>query len=389
MEKGSFQTSVRSVLETDEQVANVPIPNQMPIGLDLSKLPEVALRSSAVETLLGQNADLMARLGVALRKGGVLETRVTELQTENLHLRHRSETIKDQLLVLQEKERLLTERAAQVGAEAQAMQGRISALERRYADVYTHSQQQGRELRRLQNYRFRMKTVAENLRKQAARVFSVLTDTNEKKQTVGAALELAEQELQAIRSDNADAQLQLVNRYEGEITHLRTEMELLRRRAADRDMLYEAKVRIENQLIFEERQARQYRDDTQAEMQAIKEENLDLREQLKTRLIEIDRFEREVTVAIEKLEISETQDKDKTDQILSLQLLWKDKQAETERLEEKNRSLQKLNQQLSVSLNTQRREIMELKADIEKEKYLAQEKFKAIETQLEQSILVK
>jgi hypothetical protein len=234
-----------------------------------------------------------------------------------------------------------------------------------------------------------MQKVTENLRKQAAKVFSVLTNSDQKKTTVGSALTLAEQELHSIRNENSDAQLQMVNRYESDLNHLRTEMELLRRRAADRDMLYEAKVRIENQLIFEERQARQYRDDTQNEMQSIKEENLDLREQLKTRLIEIERYEREITVAIEKLEGFEAQEQDKTDQIHSLQLLWKDKQAETERLEEKNRSLQKLNQQLSVSLNSQRREIMELKGDLEKEKYLAEEKFKAIEQQLEQSILVK
>src|ERR1700761_7098993 len=101
MEKGSFHTSVKSVLEMDEIIEQIPLPNQLPKPPDLSRLPVEALRSSAVETLLGQNSDLMARLGVSLRKSGILETKLAELEKENLHLRHRYDAVKDQVLVVQ------------------------------------------------------------------------------------------------------------------------------------------------------------------------------------------------------------------------------------------------------------------------------------------------
>jgi chromosome segregation ATPase len=389
VETGYFQTSVSSILEIDEQVEKVATPNQMPSGPDFSKLPSNALRSSAVETLLGQNADLMARLGVALRKGGALETRVTELQTENLHLRHRFEVNKDQMLVLQEKERIISNRSAQTATETATLKDRLALLERRYADVYSNSQSLQRQLRRLQNYRARIRNASKNLKTKAAAVFSSLLMTDNQNKTVSEALKLAEQELKTLRSDNTATQIQIVNRYEGEAVGLRNELELHRRRAADRDMLYDAKVRIENQLVFEERQARQYREETQKELISLKEENFDLREQLKTRLIEMERIERETVQNAGQVARLESEVKEKSDQVLSLQLLWKDKQTELERLEEKNRSLQKLNQQLSVTLNAQRREIVDLKSDVEKEKFLASEKFKAIEQQLEQSVLVK
>jgi len=116
---------------------------------------------------------------------------------------------------------------------------------------------------------------------------------------------------------------------------------------------------------------------------ATKEENVDLRGQLKIRLIEMERCEREFKVASDKNQFFEQQDVAKTDQIESLQLLWKEKQVEVERLEEKNRSLQKLNQQLSVNLNSQRKDIIDLKGEIEKDRYATTEKIKALEMQLD------
>ena len=55
-------------------------------------------------------------------------------------------------------------------------------------------------------------------------------------------------------------------------------------------------------MIFEERQSRHYREETQRDLQSTKEELHDLRGQLKSRLIELDRYERELTVALDRLQ---------------------------------------------------------------------------------------
>jgi hypothetical protein len=68
----------------------------------------------------------------------------------------------------------------------------------------------------------------------------------------------------------------------------------------------------------------------------------------------------------------------KREQIESLQALWTQKQRELEQSEEKNRSLQKLNQMLSLNLNQQRKEIHGLKADLEKDQFTANEKIKTL-----------
>jgi|GEM_PF-1711323 len=404
MENGTFHTSVRSVLDMDEIIEKIPLPNQVPPPPDLTKLPPEALRSSAVETLLGQNADLMARLGVALRKNGILDTKINELEKENLHIRHRYDAVKDTVLVIQEKERMLTERNSQLSVESGDMRVRLEKLERGYTDSYLYAQSLEQQLRRFRNYRARVQGIIKNLKSRSRRLFDLIqpgTETN----NVSKALEMAANELSTIRSENTEAQRQLVHRYEtdlrdlqkyhenevragigAELAQTKSDLEIARRRAADRDLLFDAKIRIENQLIFEERQSQLYREETQKELQSLKEENVDLRGQLKTRLIEMERLEREIKIAQESITSLQTHQNDQSDQVESLQLLWKEKQAEVERLEEKNRSLQKLNQQLSVNLNMQRKEILDLKTEAEKDRYASSEKIRALETQIKREL---
>jgi len=282
MENGSFHTSVKSVLEMDEIIEKIPLPNQLPPAPDFSRLPPEALRSSAVESLLGQNADLMARLGVSLRKTGIFEAKINELEKENLHLRHRYDAVKDQVLVVQEKERFLTQRSTQITTETADLRGRLTALERRYTDTYLHAQSLEQQLRRLRNYRFRIQGVIKNLKTRSRSLFELIQPESHQTQTISKTFELAERELKAMRTESTETQLQLIQRYEtqiselnhryeheikqnfaAEIAQLKSELELARRRAADRDMLYEMKIRVDNQLIFEERQSQLYREETQ------------------------------------------------------------------------------------------------------------------------------
>jgi len=43
-------------------VKNVPLPNQLPKGIDFKELPGAAFKSATLEALISQNEDLMARL---------------------------------------------------------------------------------------------------------------------------------------------------------------------------------------------------------------------------------------------------------------------------------------------------------------------------------------
>src|SRR6185437_9717415 len=91
MEKGSFHDSQldpfparpKTRTEADDVVRQIPLPNQMPKGLEFSEIPASILKTATMETLLSQNEDLMARLSVALRKGNALEDQMSEIQAEN------------------------------------------------------------------------------------------------------------------------------------------------------------------------------------------------------------------------------------------------------------------------------------------------------------------
>ena len=67
----------------------------------------------------------------------------------------------------------------------------------------------------------------------------------------------------------------------------------------------------------------------------------------------------------------------------SLQALWAHKQRELEALEEKNNSLQKLNQSLSVNLNQQRKEFGALQTEVDAERFTFADKIKVLNDEIE------
>lgn len=386
MEEGFFQPSARSQIEKDKETEGLPLPHQLPQGADISRIPVDILRTSTVETLLNQNSDLMARLSVSLRKSNSLETRISELNTENAHLRQRYESIRDQMLVLAEKDRRQSEHQEHIEVETRKLKEKVTTFERRYADLYTKSKLNQRQLERLNLYRYQVRQIAKKVKSKISELATHLSNPP-KRHLLTDVVDAATRELQKIRVDHAETQSRLVENYEQQLSQVNTEIELLRRRAADRDLLFEARVRIENQLVFEQRQARLYRDETQIEIQGLKEETADLRGQIKMRLIETERAQQELAVALERLARLESESNDKIDQIQSLQLLWKDQHLEVERLEEKNRALQKLNQQLSISINAKQKELIDLKTEAEHQRYSSEEKMKALEFKLKETDL--
>ena len=69
MKEGSFQSEIKGIDFTSSQsddwkLDNVPLPNQVPVGLDFSQIPQNIIKSGVVDALISQNDDLMSRLGI-------------------------------------------------------------------------------------------------------------------------------------------------------------------------------------------------------------------------------------------------------------------------------------------------------------------------------------
>lgn len=351
MEKGTFHHK-----ELEERVKSIPLPNQLPKGIDFSDIPAAALKSSTLESLITQNEDLMARLSVALRKNNELEERAGTQTRELQNVRARFETLKDQFMVLQEKDRMASARAGEIFEQNVSSKAKVEKLERMYADLFVQAQSFQRRLEHLERYRARMK-------KASASVRARLADGRSAQKQLDIALAQREQ---------------MVTNFEARLGAARDMIDQMRDKAAERDRLYNENVALENNLVFERRQAEARTTDVTTRLERLARENGDLRIQLKDALVGAE----VKTQELERLNAEVPHLRDErgrlTEQVESLQALWNHKQFEIENVLEKNKNLQKLNQNVSVTLNQQRKEIHQLKNELEKERFAADEKIKTL-----------
>ena len=62
----------------DQDVNRIPIPSEIPMAIDTSLIPKEVLRTGAVESLISQNEDLMARIKVLIRRQSSLENQLAD-----------------------------------------------------------------------------------------------------------------------------------------------------------------------------------------------------------------------------------------------------------------------------------------------------------------------
>lgn len=371
MEKGSFHTSAgidfappqttTRVQQLDDMVKKIPLPNQLPKGLDFTGIPAPALRSATLESLISQNEDLMARLSVALRKTNQLEERSTVLDRENAVLRGRLDAISDQFLVLQEKDKLNGARAQRLHDEAGCAKMTSEKLEKLYSDLYVQAQKFQRRLVHLERYRARIRKAAPGVQERAHQAQAL--DENRKALMI--------------------SHMQSVNSFEAKLNEAKTQIEELRTKASEYDQVFEQKVAVENKLVFEQRQNQITRADNLREIDRLTDENTDLRQQLKASLVQAETQRQELERLNSELPDLHEDQKALREQVESLQALWAHKQREWEQLEEKNRNLQRLNQTLSANLNQQRKELQDQRLEKEKDAFVAQERVKTLMLEIE------
>jgi chromosome segregation ATPase len=337
-------------------VKSIPLPNQLPKGMDFSEIPVTAFKSSTLETLISQNEDLMARLSVALRKGSEQDEKVAAFERETQTLRTRFETLKEQYLLIQDKDRLACQRTTALHEDNVALKVKISKLEKMYSDIFVQAQAIQRRLVHLERYRARVKKVSHSLRLRRQDV----------------------QRLQALVDEKDQQHSQIIDSYENKLETVRAEVETLRQKAAERDRLYDLNVALENNAVYEQRQTAAYREDSDNRLAQNARELASLRMELKETLIACETAKQEAETLRSEVPNLKFANEQLVEQVESLQALWSHKQRETEQLSEKNKSLQKLNQSISLNLNQQRKEIHALNQQIEREGFQAQEKIKTL-----------
>lgn len=388
MKEGSFQAQMTGVdfADAEWKLEGVPLPNQVPDRLDLSQVPSHIVKSGVVDALISQNDDLMSRLGVALRRVALIEEKLSDARMESEQYRSQYENLNDQLLVLKEKSRALYERKDREETEYVALREQIRMLEIRYGELYAASQNkeaqllkqfQGElgELSRLRRYRARVVRAAEGLKKAAKEKWQAEVNFAQSEQaqlTLRKNLAESAEYISGLSKDHKTQTQNLINQYESRMAELKSQLndtvaknEKLGLRVHDYENLVEDKLRLENEVIHFERREEELQVRTAAEISDMQKALSRYKNEAKELAVTLGSTTSEFETFKAEFETAQAEKKALEEQVENLQVLWRNQQLQIEKSTEKVRSLQKLNQELSVAINQYRRDIRELKQDNE------------------------
>jgi chromosome segregation ATPase len=393
MEKGSILPSHKMPVHAqsvDEEVKKIPIPSQMPKGIDFSELPMSALKSATVEGLISQNEDLMARLSVALRKIHEMEEVLSAGEREKKALHTRFQTMREQFLVLEAKDKTTTGQRLQQHQENLQLRQSGDKIEKLYIDLYAQAQAFQSRLVRLERYRARIRKAAGPLQEKAKRIKMLEEEILQFRRSLSAQkiamaeeYEIKEQQFEERIKAAQSEHMQSINGFEAKLAEAGQKIQMLQGKADERDKMYADLLKIENERIFEQRQFEQSRAESDRVTGQLEMETASIRMQLKDLLVDREAKVQELTRLTAEIPNLRERNQNLVEQVESLQTLWNHKQRELEQLTEKNSSLQRLNQTLSVTLNQQRKDIHQLQVELDKEKFSAGEKIKTLVTEIQ------
>jgi chromosome segregation ATPase len=387
---------------------SVPLPNQLPkdmsgqIASPTSHFSDVAshietpssMKSRTVQTLLSQNQDLMARLTVALKRNIELEQKV-ESQEDLYH------SIANQYDILKDQAALNTEKNKHLEFENQRLFGQSSAIEKRFAELYSayqdkvnYIQKLSYRLHRYLQYRKRIKgfvrPLVTQLKVEIVNLKNQILVLNEQgiKQLefindLKAKYSDAIDRIQTINNQNERTQMDLTQyhevRYQGtarELESLKIEAASYKSQNADLktqvETLSENEAALSNKAVFFERKYT----DLKNEFEQVSQEFIQQKTSDNTRLTHLEIQLKDLSsqlaqVSNYKTEL-ENENRQINDQLQSIQIIYQDNVTKIETLKKTNTALDQINKELSQSLLESRK-----KAEHLEEKFLlAEEDFK-------------
>lgn len=310
----------------DEMVPHIPLPNELPPIPNLSDLPPQVLHSGTVETLLGQNEDLFARLKVSFKTNAELERKLMINEQNEMELKHINSSLLAQIQVLQEKDK--------------AQKSRHEELE---AKIYALNTQLESEKQAAQNSKMQFSEKADAFEALRTKLFQATTHIESQDQAI--------RDLEKQLNANFEERL---NQVISENQRLNSELKEATERAEKLKNISELRAESENKLVFFERRAEELESryskdisDIQNQLAVYRTEAKSLSLQLHNTEAKLDDKSAECVRMKESL--TEAQD-----QFESLQTLWAEAQNRLEESRLKYDSLHRINQELSRKLKEQR-----------------------------------
>ncbi len=358
----------------DQDVSRIPVPSEIPMDIDTSQIPKEVLRTGAVESLISQNEDLMARLKVVIRRQSHLETQLADSEKTNLAATHRFEIINDQLAVYKEKDSSSAEKLKTLQAENHKFKTQVDMLEFRMTELYTASQQKtrhlmdqiqslGRSMKSIKKYRQKVKPLLRTFR---TKLINLANRNLE--------LESENHRLLVVQTELITDRENMKVRHDESMKNARLEAE----EAVRLHMM-----QLENNLIAEQRNFNQLRQTSQTEVTKYIHEINQLKHDF-LRSIESERMlQSEMAQTREMFAAKDQEIHTLKAQLDSLQIAWREAEIDGTTTKQKNNALQDLNQKLSLNLQTLRKDFQTLKETSELERKNQQEKIHALKKRVE------
>ncbi len=306
---------------------SVSLPNEIPAPPALSQLPSSILHSATVETLLGQNNDLQARLTFTIRLGAQLERKVLELEQEQAHREHVNTSILAQLQIAEEKEKVWKNRMGEL--EVQLEQKNRDLSEQMSFSQAVHRQLQDRNS-----------------------AFEAL-----KNRLLEASSHMASQD-KALRDLQTQMNIEFEERLQSALTEcqrLNDEMKPLQERSERLEALTQKQIETENRAVYAERRAQELELKFANETNELQSHLTTYRTEAKTLAVKLHSSESEITELKSTLKLLGLNFEQVRDQFESLQTLWHESQKKLEDHQLRNEALQKINLELSRKLKDQRK----------------------------------
>ena len=380
-----------------------PIPTPMPRTMPKSmshkvgsapKHPEQPPHSGAMESLISHNEDLMSRLKVTLRRVSLLEEKLNQSEKAEKKITFHYKNLKDQILILKEKERRLRNRKEISESHFHSLSEKVRMLEVEYARLYTSTQKKrisfmetidglSHQVKRLTKGKTKLSLVAHKLRKSLQENQGVIEALKRDLGLVRSQLEESTNYIQK-QGERFKSEREAYERdFEEDIRKIREELAEANKKAEQFDEVYDENVKTQNQLVFLQRKYKESRDEFHEEALKLQEGLAHYRSQAKSQSLTIQNYKSEIEEKdhlIAKLKGEASQLKD---QFESVQCLWRDNQGHIEKQNQKNESLQKLNQQISTQLNRYRQDLKELRNQLESERQESSQKIQHLKTYLQ------
>lgn len=364
-ETDSFQmvrTAGQQIIETPNLMP-VPLPLEIPPPPNLSQLPAHILHSGTVETLLGQNDDLMARLKVNVRRNSLLEQQIMEQDRQHAELKHAHATLTAQYQVLQEKGEMLREKSQTFDIQTEELRDQMDLMQAKVDGAEERRDELHAGLKFERSYRRRIRAwvrpFINDLKAQLAETQTRMNfldrQLGTREAVIGDLRERLSQtiaQMQTLTVNTNQNQSMLIEGYETRLRQAETdsakakaEASLLKEKASRLDEANSARAIADNKIISLERRT------TEIEVQVTT-----FRQEAKTLAAEAmtanEQREEAVRAATEaRAELLRVQD-----QLESMQAVWSEAQKKFEASKLQQDALNKLNQELSRQLRYERKQ---------------------------------